>query len=419
MPLRHREQDLRVQHFGSYTSTIGPTTYITDCTEGFRRVCDDFEGTKINGKWSPPTNDFQLLEVFTHYPKITAVSPGGYTWVNSPVQTQFTGWDPRNVGYPALTGLDRSNMAWEILSKTNPSKPHVSVPTAIGELKDLPDLVRGYGDDILRKLKLGTYRGLRSAKLNAAAIRFVKANAGRSAPKLAGDYLAWRFAVRPMISDLLKLCRFMKAVDYRVNELMRLRTGRPIRKRCRISESHGTRIDNPWNYIVESRVGGGCNMVLWAEHEHVAWGTCTWKLQDGSQLPYMGYGEIEHFARQLAAGYTWHEALATAWALCPWSWFADWFANTGDIIAATNNSVGLTWGDICYMRESSTDVKTGAVTGDPWILAGLSTPRYSLTWTRKERYVCAPVVPFPFPKLPLLTQGQWSILAALAAQKAG
>jgi len=390
MTLRSRSQDLRVAHIGTYVSPIGPTTYYESATEGLLRTCDDEIGPKsieTGYRFYTQPRDLQIKEVFTHYPKITAVNPyNGAQWNNIAIQTRFTGWDPRNVGFSALTGLDRSNMAWEILSKTNPSLPHVSVPTFVGELKDLPGLVQGYGKSLLKDV--------------------------------ANGYLSWRWAVKPMINDLRKLFNFTKAVHHRVNELMKLRTGRTIRKWCKLSESTDGHIDNPATYFMESRTYGGLSATAWATSSHTAWGTSRWQLAPGSKLPQLGYGELEKLARQLASGFTTHEALATAWELCPWSWLADWFANTGDIIAATNNTIGLTWKDICYMRTSRTDVHTSNWSGDPWLLAGLDTKQVSAVWTRKERYVCSPVVPFPFPKVPLLNAGHWSILAALAAQKA-
>lgn len=379
MPLRHREQDLRTQLFGTYTSNIGPTTWTEDKTDGLRRVCDDFEGNRTN------PNDFQLEEKHSYYPVLTAIAPNGCEWNNIPIQTKFNGWDPRWVGYDALTGLDRSNKAWEILSKTNPSLPHVSVPTFVGELKDLPGLVKGYGDKLLKNV--------------------------------ANGYLSWRWAVRPMINDLRKLCNFAKAVDDRTTMLMKLRDGATIRKRCSMGEGTNLPVDTPRVYFMESRNGGGLDATAYALKSYKAWGSSSWKLLPNSQLPTMGYGKLRDFAKRLTFGATSHEALATAWELCPWSWLADWFGNTGKIIAATNNSVGLTYHAICYMRTSSTHVVVNNWTGSAWLVAAIGSQQYRVDWMRKERYVCSPVVPFPFPQLPLLTGGQWSILAALAAKR--
>jgi len=275
-------------------------------------------------------------------------------------------------------------MAWEILSKTNPSVPHVSVPTFVGELKDLPGLVKGYGDTLLKSA--------------------------------ANGYLSWRWAIKPMISDLRKLYSFMKAVDDRIIMLMKLRAGETLRKRCSLGTTDGP-IDSPATYFMESRLEGGLDATAYATKHSKAWGSCSWKLLPDSVLPTLGYGKISELAKELTFGFTSHELLAAAWELTPWSWLADWFGNTGDIIAATNNSVGCTWKDICYMRSTITDVVVENWTGDPWMLAAIRGQSCIVQWRRKERYVCFPAVPFPFPQLPILTNGQWSILAALAAQR--
>jgi hypothetical protein len=274
-------------------------------------------------------------------------------------------------------------MAWEILAKTNPSQAHVSVPTFVGELKDLPGLVRGYGRNLLK---------------NAA-----------------NGYLSWRWAIKPMISDLRKLLNFTKAVDDRTMMLMKLRDGRTLRKRVKLGEGKGGL--SPGIYTVESKSGGGLSCTFEENHAYKAWGSAQWKLLPDSQLPTLGYGPLKQLAKELTFGFTSHEALATAWELTPWSWLADWFANTGKIIAATNNTVGCTWSHICYMRTSESRTQTYNFTGDAWMLEGLQNQTYILTQKRKERYVCFPAVPFPFPQLPILTNGQWSILAALAAQR--
>lgn len=376
MPLRHREQDLRVQWWGSYTSPIGPTTTLYDKTDGFRRICDDFIGNRSSA------NDFSLMEEHTYYPVLTCQSPNGHIWDEQPVGFRPGTWDPRN-WYPALTELDRSNKAWEILSLTNPSLPHVSVPTFVGELKDLPGLVKGYGSSLLKSA--------------------------------ANGYLSWRWAIKPMISDLRKLVNFVKAVDDRTTMLMKLRDGATLRKRVKLGEGKGSL--DPGIYTVESKSGGGLSCTFVERHSYKEWGSAQWKLLPDSVLPTLGYGPLRKLARDLTFGFTSHEALATAWELAPWSWLADWFGNTGDIIAATNNSVGCTWSQICYMRTSESITSTYAFTGDAWMLEGLRNQTYILNQKRKERYVCSPSVPFPFPKLPILQNGQWSILAALAAQR--
>jgi hypothetical protein len=280
--------------------------------------------------------------------------------------------------------LDRNNYAWEILAKTNPSVPFVSVPTFVAELKDLPGLVKGYGDGLLKAV--------------------------------ANGYLSWRWAIKPMINDLRKLINFVKAVDDRTIMLMKLRNGETLRRRVHLGTTEV--LTTPVNLTVQSE---GCGIVgkFQTKYSKKDWGSAQWKLLPDSQLPMLGYDPLRKLARDLTFGFTSHEILATAWELTPWSWLADWFGNTGDLIAATNNSVGCTWSNVCYMRTSEAILSCimQPTLSDGFAIAGLHGYNYNLRMVRKERYVCLPVLPVPFPQLPILTSGQWSILAALAAQR--
>lgn len=377
MTLRHREQDLRYLKIGTYVSPIGPTTFFRNATDGFRRICDD----SIGDHHTP--YDFSLMESFQFYPTLTC-SGNNRTWTECPVGYQPALADPR-AHFPAPTALDRNNLAWKILAETNPSVPHVSVPTFIGELKDLPGLVKGYGDNLLKNV--------------------------------ANGYLSWRWAIRPMISDLRKLWNFQKAVDDRTTMLLKLRSGATIKRRVQLGTTNHA--DAPQvNQTVHSE-GCGVTGTFQTSYSMKEWGSAQWKLLPNSQLPQLGYAPLRKKAYALTFGITSHEALATAWELTPWSWLADWFGNTGDLIAATNNSVGCSWHNVCYMRHS---VAIRSCTYVPalsnaFAIAGLRNQQYVLRMTRKERYVCVPVLPVPFPQLPILTNGQWSILAALAAQR--
>lgn len=375
--VRHRESDSRVQIWGTYTSPIGPTTFLRSKTDGYRRTCDD----TIGDHHTP--YDFSLMESFQSYPTLTC-SGNNRSWAECPVGYQPAVPDPR-VQFPVLTALDRNNMAWKILAETNPSAPKVSVPTFIGELKDLIPSFKSEGD--------------------------------RSLQAVANGYLSWRWAIKPMIRDLRAIFNFVKAVDDRTTMLMKLRAGQTIRRRVQLGTANV--ISSPANLTVHSE-GCGITGTFTTFYSKKEWGTAQWKLLPDSELPNLGYGPLRKHAQNLALGFTSHEMLAAAWELTPWSWLADWFANTSDLITATNNSVGCTWHNVCYMRTSLaiTSCVYNVAGSDGFALAGLRNQPYRLQMLRKERYVCVPVLPVPFPQLPILTSGQWSILAALAAQRA-
>lgn len=286
--------------------------------------------------------------------------------------------DPRVI-LGSVTNAELIEDAWTILSKTNPSQAHVSVPTALGELKDIPSLVKGWGDGLLKAAAKGN--------------------------------LSWRWAIKPMISDVRKLADFTNAANKRLRELKKLRDGKTLRKRC----SLGTRTEEsgPTRELIHSNGAS-----LYGQRREFAhqtkWGSCEWKLSPDSNLPQYSDADLKRFNKRVMLGITSHGALETAWELCPWSWFVDWFSNVGDIISATNNTVGCTWGRICVMRHSNA---WRTYDFDP---AGSATwPTfsgwYNLRMERKERWPTYPAIPFPLPSLPLIDGGKFSILLSLAA----
>lgn len=375
--VRHREQDLRVLKMGTYTSPIGPTTFQRFATDGFWRICDDVVGGY------PEPQDFLLSESQQFYPTLTCTG-NNRTWVECPVGYQPSVPDPHQK-WPILTLLDRNNLAWKILAETNPSVPHLSIPTALGELKDLPSLVKGMGDTLLKRV--------------------------------ANGYISWRWAIRPMINDLRKLLNFQKAVDDRITMLMRLRSGATLRRRVQLGTSEI--LDNPQVDLLVHSEGCTVKGTFRAAFRKKEWGSAQWKLLPDSLLPQLGYGPLSEMAWKQTLGITDAESLATAWELTPWSWLVDWFGNVGDVISATNNSVGCTWQRVCYMRtlEAIRTCVYNIGASNAFAIAGLKNQGYYLRMLRKERYVVFPVLPLPVPQLPILTSGQWSILAALAAQR--
>lgn len=286
--------------------------------------------------------------------------------------------DPSNY-FGSMSNARRNELAWTILSKTNPSRPHVGVPAALGELRELPQLVKGWGGGLLR---------------NAA-----KGN------------LTWRFGLAPMISDLRKLLKFTDGVNKRIRYLKKLRDGKTLRTRCNLGNQMASTA--PSRTIIHS-VGASIYGRRYTTYTEQLWGSAEWKLLPDSVLPQLSDDEIGNFARRLAGGFTTHGAIEAAWELTPWSWLIDWFSNVGEILQATNNSVGCTWGRIAIMRQTQSRVTTDydPVGSDTWpTFIGW----YNMHFTSKERFVGIPVVPVPLPRLPIIDGGKFSILLSLAA----
>lgn len=375
MTFRVRSYDHRVPITGTYwannvlypkTINVGDWKTTQDHVGNFQ-VVNPFE-VQHNFKVSPFLNgrllnsSGGLLREFTSFPL-------GYhsTAVPTP-RTKF----------PAPSTAQLIDWAWEILAKSNPSSPYVNMTAFIGELKDLPSLVRGWGSGLLRDAAQG--------------------------------YISWRWAVRPMISDLRKLYNFSKAAENRLRELQTLRDGKGLRRRVMLASDQLA--TNPVNVTIHSQ-----GALLGASRTDVytrkAWGTAVWKVAADSDLPMMDDDELDQFNKILMRGANTHGDLEALWELCPWSWFVDWFSNVGTIMQATNNSIGCSWHRLAVMITSTTEIRFElAKTNPTWVtLSGDFDWRYVL----KERYPVFPAIPIPLPTLPFLTNGQLSILGSLAA----
>lgn len=379
MPSELKQRDLRVIVGGAlkyYVPTPGQT--LRTRAVGVQDSCLGFNGNREGA------NALSIYHITTELPFLNGQRYSG----SGVLEREFIGFpignggsaltDPRTVfGTPSIAELN--NDAWEILSKTNPSRPHVNVPQALAELKDIPKLVKGWGDGLL----------------SAAA----KGN------------LSWRWAVKPMISDVQKLANFVRAANKRLAQLRKLRDGKTIRTRCNL----GTQIvsSGPTRILIHSE-----GAALYAQRRIVShfnkWGSAEWKLLPDSNLPNLSDADLDRFNKRVALGITAHGVLETAWELVPWSWFIDWFSNVGDMLAATNNTVGCTWGRICVMRtsETRTTYDFDPVGSDTWpVFSGW----YNCRFQRKERWPTYPIVPVPLPSLPILDGGKLSILLSLAA----
>lgn len=281
--------------------------------------------------------------------------------------------------FPKPNSADLQGFAWDVLAACNPNQPHVSVPTALAELRDIPLLVKDFGDDLLSRVARG--------------------------------YVSYRFAIKPMIGDLRKLFGFVDAVKQRLEYLNRLAEGKNMKRRC-VLDSHTEGTD--WsNEKLLNSVGPAVYGKDRIRYSMKMWGTVQYKAASHAVIP-THWVDQTRLAIRLTAGVTTHGALKTAWELAPWSWLTDWFLNIGDMIDATDNTVPLTFQHLCVMRHTVAR-RSWQVTRYPdWVsVTGTQFEQTEL----KERWLVAPLVPFNV-SIPALNAGQWSILGALGALKA-
>jgi len=295
-----------------------------------------------------------------------------------PVDFQPEPQSPLGV-FPEPTQAQKEAYATKIMAATNPSAAHISVPTVLGELRELPDLVKDWGGDLLHKMAKG--------------------------------HLSWRWGIKPMIGEVRKLLDFQKAVEERVMMFKRLKHYGQVARRCSLGRD--TVKQNLPRVAIQSNVGVVyCNRTV--TYTQKVWGSAQYFCNSNTVLP-SSRAEAINQAYVLTFGLTSYELLAAAWELLPWSWFVDWFAEVGSVIAANNNTINLTRKNVCLMRtvSSKTEYTRDTSVGDSWPKLVLSPSEEE---TRKLRYVN---LPFEVPQMTLSTMAlvepkTWSILGSLA-----
>jgi hypothetical protein len=209
-------------------------------------------------------------------------------------------------------------LATKLVNQTNPSRPEVSLPSFIGELKDVPGLLKSLGKSSLSKV--------------------------------AGTNLNYQFGIAPLVGDLFKLIDVQGAAAKRSKELTALRSSGLRRKRILhrgsvVGVDQGFTLNHVDYYVSSVRT-----LTLSKTYT----GFCRWVPDGTTDLPATD-DDMRSLAMKTVLGWSLRDLHADAWELFPWSWLADWYGNFGEFLGATRNSVGATPLDICIMTESLFD----------------------------------------------------------------
>lgn len=369
---RHREMDLRTGTSGTYYWKTTGVTKTSTALVGTKKVCDDIASGLGRD------NYFNLIE--RNY--WTPVLDGAELGTGGVILKQFKGYPigyrpapPNACGiWPVPTIGELEAICQAVAAETQPNASSVSMPSEIGELHDLPLLVKGWGNSLLKAVAKG--------------------------------YITWRFAVKPMISSLQKMSQFNKAVLDRFRYLERLKDKKWVSRRVFLGRSLHT--TPPVRRTVHSE---GCTITADQRISYLMkeWATIRWKLRVTLPADVMAR---YYLAERLIKGITCYEALNTMWQLTPWSWLVDWFGNVSQFLAANQNTIPCIPSGFCYMRTVSARTEYSNVTKPSWVsLSGEHFEREQL----KLRLVPA-VEPqgLLVPTMPILTGGQWAILGSLA-----
>lgn len=294
----------------------------------------------------------------------------------------------------SLSGTAINAAALKAQGMTNPNRPHVNVPTFIGELKDLPGLIKGAGLKHLRKL--ATYPlGLPFAK------------------EAANKHLQWRWGLRPMISDVKKMLKFMEAAERRRQEILRLRSGDSIKRSVTLEDTTSQERLGEQGLWNQGCIVNGYRTTTTRRH---VWVSLRWVIDNAnypSDIPITSEDSRKE-ARDLVMGLNTEGAIAAAWELLPWSWLADWFFNFGDLMAAKGNTIPVKPTRTCVMVHTHTVsyYQITKCTNGASVSGTVGGERET-----KRRTPCNSPTPINPSFVPLLEADKWSILGSLAIQR--
>jgi hypothetical protein len=271
-----------------------------------------------------------------------------------------------------------NELALKLLAETNPGAAEVQIPSFLAELKDLPSLVRGYG--------LNLYRNVANATLQ------------------------YRWGWKPLVADLQRMLSFHDTTMARFKQLDRLRKGLVLKKGKNLG--FGLKRSVSTGFVAQSAhfwITGNWHD-LYAER---VWGTVQWYAPDwDNPFKDLSDDELVLKTRRILGGINSAGALAAAWEIIPWSWLAGWFSNVDNVINATANSTDMRHRGLCIMQHTSvyrTLEHSALKYGDYDLTMSPVLRRHE----RKKRFYVPYVLAFPTLRLPILTGGKLSIIAAL------
>lgn len=269
-------------------------------------------------------------------------------------------------------------LAFDLVKRTNPSRPEVDLPVSVVELRDIPRLLKTYGDNL------------------------------RNVPN---TILKYQFGIAPLVSDLRKVMSFHDYVNRRYAEINAL-YAKGLRRTVDLwsgstpeyRSASGRYVESLFTTIVCDEYRSGSTTV----RGHIRW------------VPTRKVPNISNAAKRLQAlkaisGLT--VDFSTAWNLIPWSWMIDWIAPIGDSLEAYRNTVGARPAKIVLMEETHSKFRSQRTSS---LNSAYKFTELNGSFIRKRRYLATPSPEIAsFPELSSRRLSILSSLAALRLQRGG
>ena len=248
-----------------------------------------------------------------------------------------TAWDLETISAADSPGV-RVGMGATAISRCSPASPHASFAVFLGELMrdGVPSLLAEFNI----KSQLEHFRAQ-----------------GR-------NYLNVEFGWKPFISDLRKVAVALNR-QAAILEDLRRNSGKPMRRRYEfpvVSTSTSYQMGAnafPWPYLtVYHWQQDGCEVR--ATNTKRTWFSGEFRYY----YPPVNAALVErllHYSRTILGV---DVTPGTLWDLTPWTWLADWFANTGDVLAnisaISQDNLAMRYG---YLMQEATQEVTTTHTG--------------------------------------------------------
>lgn len=352
------------------------------------------------------------------------------------IETVHENWAPRSSdlsGFPSVPALSHPNQAalnqagQDLFMSALPNRDQADLGTLIGEIVTNP--VRALAipsEQILKRVAArrpprGTSQVREAARERHRRIRDMSIDDARAA---ADDYLAYIFGVRPTVASLDALAESLTLSRQVAEKVSRQGWKRIRRRRVRPRVSEVATTTKKDGYLLAMRNGNSAALYgtihKFTEATQDVWFSSSFR---------MPTSDTDHWLDQCSELFKRIDLLTglgldvrVAWDLIPFSFMADWFANTGDFLESrqviADYNITCEYGYVmCHTRLQHTLTASGSWGFyPPGALGGRASYQYSKLVETKQRSKAGP---FGFnTKWDGLNAYQWSALVALGATTA-
>lgn len=312
---------------------------------------------------------------------------------------RYSNFYPINTISPAIdltvTLPTSASVALSTLAASNPSRPYVSVPNFVYELKDLPEMIRDIG-----RIKLYAKRYYYRKSPNGYRTVLTSKD-------IANHYLSGIMGWSPLFSDIRKMLNIQAQVDRKTYELDRLFNHHKGLHRTIRSNSWKFVLSSETTELIETSLGVNVSCKVFKTTTAEMWGSVRWF--STVILPRKhSSSELHKQAMNLVLGLNLNPK--AVWDAFPWTWFVDWFLDVGTYLQAYTNVIDVIPSLPCVMTHIRTEAHY--------------TRNDSLTWLRggdgvriHETKLRSIQSGTPSASMPFLTARQLSTLASLAVQR--